>query len=505
VLTLSIIISLCILSFIPSIDASSAETDTPTFSETSHTMLRAKQLLSRNHQNYTLSKISTITIGSTDYYEAMTSQTIPSALGNIDIEVTTLINTATEEITIKSKNLQINNKYYKESTNQLILIHNDELIILDNIQDKELYYKALNNHIEPLIDPYFFINQKLNHTQSFAIITSSNAELENQILTIDGYAVHIVQRSDLEPLFRNRRILRIANNEPRNLKKLVNFARQLFREEAEKLAKDLKLHISHQDVISFSDLKDYLNDEPWSPDPGQTSPYQKYVTPDASAVTAIVSRYTNPQDIYEYAREWIWVSDMHLHNSNEKWLLPTQFLSETPGYSTNPSPGSSVSDCSEQANTLCSALRASGVYPEDVRVAIGEVNFDGSIGGHAWVEIKEDGKWLVLDPTSGPYYDEEQKRLFNRNGVEYNYWKYHPYPIEELWVYYNDVYFTDENAEVADGWSTPYDIFLDEEMLAGFFRYSSENLYYLYVFLAISSSVFLLVFLGLRTSRSKKE
>jgi len=112
---------------------------------------------------------------------------------------------------------------------------------------------------------------------------------------------------------------------------------------------------------------------------------------------------------------------------------------------------------------------------------------------------------LVLDPTSGPYYDDEQNRLFNRDGVEYDYWKYHPYPIENIWVYYNDKYFTDENAEVADGWSTPYDIFLDEEMLAGFFSYSSESLYYLYIFLAVSASVFLLLFLGLRTSGSKKE
>jgi hypothetical protein len=336
-------------------------------------------------------------------------------------------------------------------------------------------------------------------------IASQEIKINEQTQSIDGLEIQNIQNKDLKRLFQNKRILRIANNEPRNLRKLVNEARNIFRAEAEELAKELKLRISHQDVIQYSDLKDYLDDESWDPHPGQTSPYQRYVTPQASAIITLSSQFSQPEEIYEHAKEWPWVSDTHLHNSIEKWLMPTAFLSDTPSYSTNPSPGNPVSDCSEQANTLCSILRASGLAPEDVRVAIGEVNFDGTTGGHAWVEIKEDGKWLVLDPTSGPYYDDEQNRLFNRNGVDYDYWKYHPYPIENIWVYYNDEYFTDEHAEVADGWSLPYDIFLDEEMLAGFFSYSSESLYYFYIFLAVSASVFLLLFLGLRTSRSKKE
>jgi hypothetical protein len=320
-----------------------------------------------------------------------------------------------------------------------------------------------------------------------------------------GNIASTIRRDYLEPLLRDKRFFNNAQNQPRNLKKLVNYAREIFREEAEKLAKDLQLRKSHQDVIEFQDLKDYLNEDTWEPEPGQLSPYQKYVTPNAQAVTSISSKYSTAQDIYEHALNWPWVSDSHLHNSLEKWLLPTTFLTDTPTYTSNPSPGTPVSDCSEQANTLCSILRANGISAENVRVVIGEVNFDGTIGGHAWVEVKEENKWLVLDPTSGPYYDDEQQRFFNRNGVDYDYWKYHPYPIKDIWVYYNDVYYTDENAEVANGWSTPYDIFVDEEMLAGFLSYSSESLFYFYIFVAVSTTVFLFLFIGFRQFQTKKK
>ena len=75
----------------------------------------------------------------------------------------------------------------------------------------------------------------------------------------------------------------------------------------------------------------------------------------------------------------MWVSERTLNDVIEKWLTPHEFLVDTPDYPTNPVPGRVASDCSEQANTLVSVLRAIGVSPDKVRVVLGEVNFDGNI------------------------------------------------------------------------------------------------------------------------------
>jgi hypothetical protein len=90
------------------------------------------------------------------------------------------------------------------------------------------------------------------------------------------------------------------------------------------------------------------------------------------------------------------------------------------------------------------------------------------VGGHAWVEIKENGVWMVLDPTSGPYYEDETDELVDREGFEYDYWMYHEYPIIEVWAYYNDVYFTDSSEEVAIGWSSGADTVVEDTILFGF-------------------------------------
>ncbi|MBU1940597.1 MAG: transglutaminase-like domain-containing protein, partial [Candidatus Thermoplasmatota archaeon] len=393
---------------------------------------------------------------------------------------------------------------WQESPTDLVILYNNQILTLENIAEKETKYKALDNFIEPLINPQYLTNPELPHEEEFLVISEAMLSSSKPLVTIDGYSFHLIKSDDLRPLFQNRHILKIVNNEPGNLRKLVNYARQLFREEAEQLIKDLNFRKSHDDVISYPELQNYLSEEPWDPQPGQTSPYQKYITPSDPTIQKVSQTVSDKYVAYQLAKTWTWVSDSHLFNQAEKWLLPATFLSESPTYKTNPVSGTPASDCSEQANTLCSLMRTIGIPAEDVRVAIGKVNFDGTIGGHAWVEIKEDNQWLVLDPTSGPYFDDEQQRVISRNGVEYIYWKYHPYPIEEIWAYYNDQYFTDENAEVADGWATPYDVFLNEEMFAGFFSYDSQNLYFSFIIIAALSGIFLLIFVGTRLYNSKK-
>lgn len=102
-----------------------------------------------------------------------------------------------------------------------------------------------------------------------------------------------------------------------------------------------------------------------------------------------------------------------------------------------------MSDCSEQANTLTSLLRASGVPAEKVRVVLGNVRFGDQVGGHAWVQIFQDGVWVDLDPTSGPYWDDEKRQLVQGSGLAWDYFKFFPFPVIETWVYYNDKYFYD--------------------------------------------------------------
>jgi len=190
-----------------------------------------------------------------------------------------------------------------------------------------------------------------------------------------------------------------------------------------------------------------------------TSNYQTYVTPDAEAVESYLAEndLDDKYEIYKAALSWTWVSDETLNDEEEQWLTPTEFLEETPAYSSNPVYGEPASDCEEQANTLASLLIASGEYNEStVRVAIGKVDFGDVSGGHAWVEVYEDGEWFPLDPTDGPYYDDDSSELIpaDSSDVDYDQYSDCTYPAVEIWYYYNNEYFIDlgtqiENAPVS--------------------------------------------------------
>lgn len=173
------------------------------------------------------------------------------------------------------------------------------------------------------------------------------------------------------------------------------------------------------------------------------SEYQIYVTPYDSAVQSLSKEVYGSEEAYAIAINWVWVSDQTLNHMVEKWLKPYEFLENTPHWVSNPVKGRVVSDCEEQANTLVSLLRAEGVSAENVRVVLGEVDFAGNVGGHAWVEVYEDGVWTPLEATSGSYYDDEEEQLIESEGLPYAYFKFFPYPVLETWAYYNDQYFFD--------------------------------------------------------------
>jgi len=183
--------------------------------------------------------------------------------------------------------------------------------------------------------------------------------------------------------------------------------------------------------------------EMWNESSTHELSYQAYVTPSDSAVKLLSNKVDGRVEAYNVAVGWVWVSDATLNKADEKWLMPHTFLVDTPYYPTNPAKPREASDCEEQANTLVSLLRAEGVKAEDVRAVLGTVNVRGIEGGHTWVEVYEDNRWLALEATSGPFYEDDSLRLIERGGLPYDYYKTYPYPSVEIWFYYNDIYYVD--------------------------------------------------------------
>tara|TARA_Y100000310_G_scaffold250395_1_gene256597 strand:+ start:1097 stop:2026 length:930 start_codon:yes stop_codon:yes gene_type:complete len=188
--------------------------------------------------------------------------------------------------------------------------------------------------------------------------------------------------------------------------------------------------VINNDIDDIDEVRDILSN------------YQLYVTPNDPAVQAKATEISTKKEAYQESVNWVWISEQTLNQEPEKWLSPNEFLTKTPNYQTNPT-NKIASDCSEQANTLTSLLRATGTSKENVRVVLGLVDFDGNVGGHAWVEVYEDGNWFQLDATSGPYYDDQSRKLVQSPGLDYNYFKFYPFPVIETWIYYNDIYFYD--------------------------------------------------------------
>ncbi len=171
--------------------------------------------------------------------------------------------------------------------------------------------------------------------------------------------------------------------------------------------------------------------------------FRLFVTPEDQSIKALAAHIRIPRDAYQMAVQWIYVSDEELNHIADKWLTPHEFLANTPHYPSNPLKGKEVSDCEEQANSLVSLIRAEGIRPEEVRVALGEVVFNDVEKGHAWVELLTNGKWVVLDPNWGPYWDDKDEKLVYRRGIPFDYYSSHTYPVLQVWAYYNDIYYLD--------------------------------------------------------------
>jgi len=176
-------------------------------------------------------------------------------------------------------------------------------------------------------------------------------------------------------------------------------------------------------------------------------PIQSYVSPGDEVIKSLAENITSIEEAYETAVRWVCVSEQRLNQEINRWLTPHQFLVDTRDYSGNPIPGEVVSDCEEQAYTLVSLIRAITVDPQNVRVALGEVQLGNGTEGHAWVEVLIDDDWLVLEPTSGPYWDDMAEKLVSREGVSFKYYRNYPYPVTQVWIYFNDVYYFNFKSE----------------------------------------------------------
>ena len=175
----------------------------------------------------------------------------------------------------------------------------------------------------------------------------------------------------------------------------------------------------------------------------QISNYQKYVIPDNPVVKSYLASngITTNQQAYSSAVQWTWVSDQTLHGKPELWLMPFAFIQNTPTNPNNPVLGEMASDCESQVYTLVSILEAAKMPKTNVRVVVGEVNFSGEIGGHAWVQLYQSGEWLELEVTSGPFWDDDDNKLVENEGFSFNYFKNHPHPVAEYWAFFNDAFF----------------------------------------------------------------
>lgn len=438
-------------------------------------------------------------------YKVVATQIIPTASGIVNVDITNTVDAQTGVITHSQRTISKNNQLIIEKSNELVVVYNNELTTLKNINEKEIKReKLLVETVKPLVDIEKIQNPVLSKNEKFIVQVKKNNPLpfKKKVIESDNYDFIVVENSDLTSYLGNDYVIKISD--AKHLKNFVNYSKDILKAESEEKIRKWELKRNVFDVIEIPQLTKYMKEDKWNVQPGQTSQYQQFVTPTDSEIQKISSLISTPQEAYAIAVNWIWVSDQVLHNKVEKWLLPHEFLTNTPSYTTNPAPGSAVSDCSEQANTLVSLLRAIGIPAEDVRVTLGKVNFGGTIGGHAWVEIKENGKWMILEPTSGPYYDEDNKGVISRSGFSYGYWKYHPYPVLETWVHYNDVYFTDEGKEVAPGWSAGASTATETDLWASFLSEELDTIILIYVAVAIAG-IFFVVFIVQTKKRGKND
>lgn len=425
------------------------------------------------------------TVNNKPVYKIKSVQKIEAMDADVHINISSEIDATTGELRGIKKQILIRrgDEIIEEKEDELVIVDNNQVSTLKDIEPMKkvvIRNKLLANSVKPLVD-IKVINEVREPTlkkekYKFILQLKKGGYLPEGIKVLkriftDDYDFVVVKTTldEVNKIIEEEDVVKIGDEE--NIDEFVDEAEEILEVEAEEKIRELELEETTDDVSTPEELETYLSEEEWQPKEGQISRYQRFVMPEEDVVKGAIKGLTT-EEIYNKVRSFVWMSDYVLNKEPEKWLTPKEFLEETPNMKYNPLQGEIASDCSEQANTLVSMLRASGIKPEDVRVVLGEVDFGMGAGGHAWVEIKEDDKWMVLDATSGNYYDDAAEEEIKREGVPFDYWKYHEYPVVNVWMYYNDNYFTDNKEEVAAGWSQMAGTFIKEDLIDGF----KENL-----------------------------
>ncbi len=307
--------------------------------------------------------------------------------------------------------------------------------------------------------PYVVIME----TKPLCYINVSFKEIKNIKTEKRVFRIAKISRENITKLLSSDCVIKVSDK--KGLKTFIKYAKERIRNETKIRISKMKLNKTTKDAL-YEHIEKIAKNLTVQKD--KVSPLQSFVTPNNSDIVKLSDGLTIEQ-IYKKASDWVWMSDMTLNKVPEKWLYPEEFLVKTPYMDTNPL-SVSVSDCEEQANTLASMLRT--ILPaEKVRVALGEVDFGSGPTGHAWVEILEDDGWVVLDPTNGPFYDDEEKKLITRDELPFDYWKYHEYPVVKVWAYYNDKYYngnligaTGTVNNAPQNWNVSYKQLFDEDV-----------------------------------------
>lgn len=112
---------------------------------------------------------------------------------------------------------------------------------------------------------------------------------------------------------------------------------------------------------------------------------------DDSEVREIARVLAQAPDFIEAAQEFVNTFTTYRGEVGDYWELPSETLADR------------AADCDGKAILLASLLRAGGIPPEKVFVAVGLWNQAGKLGGHAWVVTE--GKGLedrIIEATAGP-------------------------------------------------------------------------------------------------------
>jgi hypothetical protein len=156
------------------------------------------------------------------------------------------------------------------------------------------------------------------------------------------------------------------------------------------------------------------------------------ITVDDPVVGAKVEEITTPYStpgqtqyaLFAYVRDEI---EYTTEGNPKKWEYPRSFLQFKSDFWQLPRETIEwgKGDCEDLAILMCTLLRAEGVGASHVRIVLGAVDFGGGQSGHAWIELKMNGTWYVLETT-----------CTSCNFVKKS--DYYDYFSAEVWGWFND-------------------------------------------------------------------